>query len=249
MKKMYVFVILVITGFSAGAQQAQLPVIEITADSRPGWLHDLSSHYSEDKLLGIGVGELSTENASCEQAKFMAQAEICGQISHYIREVRTELSNPSSSEQGLVDKLNLYQNECYKLLSSMALDQVAFELSEFITVEQRTKTKDGNIWYLVSIQKDTADNFVKKIVDYQIRFVESYAKDLDNYLANEGMKRKDEAFKKMGLDLTVPKLLNKTVEEIHKSVEDASKDALDRMNEALKPFKSGELEETVKENP
>jgi hypothetical protein len=60
----------------------------------------------------------------------------------------------------------------------MASEQVAFELSEFIKIERRAKTKDGTIWYLVSIQKVIANNIKIKINDYEKSYVESYRERL-----------------------------------------------------------------------
>jgi hypothetical protein len=200
MKKMYVFVIMVIAGFSAGAQQAQLPTIEITADSVPDWLlYDLPS---DDKFWGIGRGRLSTENASCEQAKFNAQVETCKQISYY-RQERTNPNNLSPVEQELEDALAI-----------MASEQTSFELSEFITVERRTKTKDGTIWYLVSIQKDIANNFEKMVGEYIGEYVESYM-DRGNHL-------------------------KKSLEEIQKSVDDDVREAFKFLDGVLELNESGE---------
>jgi hypothetical protein len=58
--------------------------------------------------------------------------------------------------------------------------EAAFELSEFIKVEQRAKTEDGTIWYLVSIQKDIADNITTKIRDYEQYYIDSYQKSFRN---------------------------------------------------------------------
>jgi hypothetical protein len=188
MKRIYVLVIILITGFSVEAQQNQLPNIEITTDNAPHWLNDLPP---ADKIWGIGVGKLSTENASCELAKFHAQADICRSISQTIKQVKNELDNPSASEQRLLEKLNLYQNEFYMLLVWMASEEVAFELGEFIKVERRTKTKDGHIWYLASIQKNVANNFEKLILNYVDASVESYLEPLKD----DSEKKLDEAFK------------------------------------------------------
>jgi hypothetical protein len=153
------------------AQYDQLPNIEIIAGNIPEWHNNLPP---ENMIWGIGVGNLSSDNASCELAKFNAQVNLCQQISFYI--VST-YKLPSSSEQNLVDELNFYQQEFYNLVCIMALEQVAFELSEFIKIERRAKAKNGTIWYLVSIQKIIANNIITKIGNYEKNYVESYVKD------------------------------------------------------------------------
>jgi hypothetical protein len=177
MKKACVLVIMLLPGFVVEAQQNQWPNIEISADSTPDWIDDWSEN---DGIWGIGSGKLSSENASLELAKFNARVSICRSISYSFRYEITELDNPSPSEQNLTDRLNWYQNEFYTLLSLMASEQAAFELSEFIKVERLTKTKDGTIWCLASIQKDIASNLEKTISDYANDFIKSYPGAFDS---------------------------------------------------------------------
>jgi hypothetical protein len=162
---------MLIIGFSVEAQQNQLPNIEIIAGNRPEWVEFIPQ--SENMLWGIGAGKLSSDNASCELAKFDAQTDLCRKISFYAIASYTEWGNPSPAEQSLLDELNLYRDEFNILLCLMASAEVSFELSEFIKVEQRAKTEDGTIWYLVSIQKDIADNIATKISDYEHDYIDS----------------------------------------------------------------------------
>ncbi|MDR2601677.1 MAG: hypothetical protein LBC53_04405 [Spirochaetaceae bacterium] len=174
MKKNYILVIMLIIGFSIEAQQNQLPNIEMTIDNIPDWVYSFRSLPSEDKIWGMGAGKLSAENASCELAKFNAQASLCQAISSSMQRIENKMDNPSPSEKRLLYELNFYQNEFYSLLELRAAEQVAFELNEFIKIERRTKTKDGSIWYLVSIQKNNANKFEQIISNYKEKFIESY---------------------------------------------------------------------------
>jgi hypothetical protein len=193
MKKAYVLVIMLLPGFILEAQQYQWPSIETSADRIPDWLNDMPEN---DEIWGIGAGKLSSEKASCELAKFNAQASICRSLSYSFRYAETKLDNPSPSEQDLTEKLNWYQNEFYTLRSLMASEQAAFELSEFIKVERLTKTADGTIWCLASIQNDIASKFnlEKAIRDYTNDFIESYP-EISNDDFSENLNMPDEALK------------------------------------------------------
>jgi hypothetical protein len=175
MKNVYVLVTMLIIGFSVEAQQNRLPNIEVIDGNIPEWLNDSPP---ENMLWGIGTGKLSNDNASCELAKFNAQANLCQQISGFWETSYTELDNPSLSEKNLLDELNLYKSEFYNLLCSKASEEASFELSELIKVERRTKTKDGIIWYLVSIQKNITNNVAAKIEDYEKNYINSYTENL-----------------------------------------------------------------------
>jgi hypothetical protein len=135
-------------------QQNVIPKLEEIVGNVPDWLGD---YPPEDVLWGIGVGGLSTTNASCEQAKFNAQSDICRQLSMYLMHVENSHDDPSFGHT--IAKLNLYQNEFYTLLSIEASNQTTFELSEFIKIDKRTKTADGSIWYRVYLTKYDAEKF------------------------------------------------------------------------------------------
>jgi hypothetical protein len=153
-----------------------LPKIEEINSNTPSWLGDVAP---EDMIWGIGEGYLSTLNASCEQAKFNAQVDICRRLATIIRVIEHTSTDPSNKQ--IIDRLNLYENEFYVLLSILASEQLSFELSEFIIIERRTKTADGHIWYLLSLRKNDAER-ITNIVEFG-EFYENYYKDLENQLS------------------------------------------------------------------
>jgi hypothetical protein len=164
--------VIALTSLTLAAYGQALPNIEIIDGDIPEWYNNSPP---ENMLWGIGTGKLSSDNASCELAKFNAQGELCRQISFY---VVSSWQLPSPSDQKLGEELNLCQQEFSNLVSLMASEQVSFELSEFIKIERRTKTKDGTIWYLASIQRTIANNIKTKIGDYEESYVKSYMERL-----------------------------------------------------------------------
>ena len=170
-----------------GCEQNKMPKIEEISGNIPDWVSDT---LPEDILYGIGVGDLSTINASCEQAKFNAQADICRQVSMYIM----------FAEETFDSLKTLYQNEFYNLLSINASDQVSFELSEFIKIDKRTRDVDGKIWYRVSLLKKDAKIITNIISQYQKSYFESYIKGVEEESQSrveDALRRMDEAFNKL----------------------------------------------------
>jgi calcineurin-like phosphoesterase family protein len=210
-------------------QQNKLPKLEEITGNMPSWI---DTPPPEDTLWGIGVGDLSTMSASCEQAKFNAQLNICEQLSVHTRFV--ENSPDNFSEIDIITRLNLYQNEFYSLLSTGASQQASFELSEFIKVDRRTKTADGKIWYLVSFPRKEAENIIDIISQYQENYFDSYIEMLEPASIEElDLKKSD--FKEFKLASDVDIQLD------FKEFKPASDVDIQRMNELLE--KALQLEE------
>jgi hypothetical protein len=167
-------------------QQSKLE--EIT-NNIPDWINDVPP---EDVLWGIGIGNLSTVKASCELAKFNAQTDISRQISSYISDV----SHSIEQEQP-----NDYKKEFYMFLLINASEQVSFELSELVKIERKTKTADGNVWYLLSIRKKDAENIFVIIDDYVKKYFKSYTAEVEKEISE----KKKETARKM-LDDILEKL-------------------------------------------
>jgi hypothetical protein len=161
-----VFMILVLD--SGYCQQTVIPKLEEIAGNMPDWVKDSPP---EDILWGIGIGGLSTTNASCEQAKFKAQAAIGSQVAMYVRGVGQ-----------VKNSRDVYQNEVYSLLCVEASNQAAFELSEFIRIDRRTKTADGRIWYRVYVKKTDAQKLETILLQYEQEYVNSYIERLEDNL-------------------------------------------------------------------
>jgi hypothetical protein len=87
-KNITLIMFLVIFVLPVFSQQNSLPRIETIKENIQNWLNEVSSLASDDVLIGIGVGDLNTTEASMEQAKFNANAAICRQLST----VRTKCS-------------------------------------------------------------------------------------------------------------------------------------------------------------
>ena len=169
----------------------QQPKLEEIDSNRPDWLKDVRVQ-SEDVLWGIGVGDLSTVKASCELAKFSAQVDIIYQISYLDESRRFEFQSTNEPlKYDLIDQLNVYQERFYMFLELIAAGQVSFELSEFIKIERRTKTADGNIWYLLSLRKDDAKNIGAQIDEYVKSYFENGISDAETSIMNM---RKGRAF-------------------------------------------------------
>jgi hypothetical protein len=173
-----VFLITVIMFFILiGCEQNKIPKIEEISNNIPDWIED---NPPEDILWGVGEGNLSTVNASCEQAKFNAQADICRQISSIVRHVETSYDDPSM--KNIYEKSDFYENELYMFLFFYCSDQVLFELSEFIKIERRTRTSDGKIWYLVSLRKNDAKNIQPQISQYNETLFNDHIENIEGTL-------------------------------------------------------------------
>jgi hypothetical protein len=165
--------------------------LEEINSNTPDWLNNIPP---EDVLWGIGIGNLSTVKASCELAKFNAQTDISRQISSYIKDVSNSIDQSLQVEiYDLIDQLNVYQNEFYMSLMANASEQVSFELSELVKIERKTKTSDGNVWYLLSIRKKDAENIFVIIDDYIKKYFESYTAEVEKEISE----KKKETARKM----------------------------------------------------
>jgi len=175
--KITVFAILAILLLNCCTDQQ--PKLEETKGDTPDWLNNVPP---EDVLWGIGIGNLSTVKASCELAKFNAQTDISRQIAYYVKNVSYSTDQPFQDD--LINKLNTYQNEFYKSLMDNISEQVSFELSELVKIERRTKTANGDIWYLLSIKKEDAENISEKINEYLMTHFESYITEIEKSISD-----------------------------------------------------------------
>jgi hypothetical protein len=157
-----------------GCRQNNLPRLEEISENTPEWINDPRP---QDTLWGTGVGDLSALNASCEQAKFNAQLDICRQLSVVGKMVENTADN--LSELTIITRLNLYQNEFYNLLSLAASQQASFALSELIKVDRRTRTADGKIWYRVSFPIKEVENIQDSISQYQGQYFNAYLETVE----------------------------------------------------------------------
>jgi len=167
---------------------AQQQKLEETKGDMPVWLNDIPP---EDEIWGIGIGDLSTIKASCELAKFNAQVSISRQISHSVISHLTD----QSSQNDLINKINIYQNEYYLSLMDIFSEQVSFELSELVKIERRAKTANGYIWYLLSIKKEDAKNIRETINEYLKTHFES-EKSISEMRKKEAEKMLDDILEK-----------------------------------------------------
>jgi len=157
-----------------GYCMSQQPKLEEIDSNTPDWVNDLPP---EGVFWGIGTGKLSTVEASCELAKFNAQAAMIRSISYRAIDVLHSTDQPLQYD--LVDQLNVYKNEFYYYLMLTASEQVSFELSEFTKIERRARTADGTVWYLISLEIDdlkkigAIDNYIDEYFESHIAEIEA----------------------------------------------------------------------------
>jgi hypothetical protein len=163
-RNMVVIVIWTVFVSPAFSQQNALPDIEevkeYTASGYPAVIYQWYLNASEDVFVGIGIGNLSTLVASIEQAKFNAHADLCRELYFIVRSARNTIPGVPKS---VVDRLDFYQSAYYGMVSIFAADHAAFELYGLTTVEQRLRTKDGKIWYLVTLDKNKAEKQLESL--------------------------------------------------------------------------------------
>jgi hypothetical protein len=128
------------------SQQNQLPMIEEVQGNIPEWAINLP--FEENKLWAIGTGNLSTIEASREQAKFNAHVNLCGQLSMPVKFVANSFDNV---QKNIIDRLDFYQNQYYFMVALVSINQACFELFGLTEIERIARTSDGTIWYLVSL--------------------------------------------------------------------------------------------------
>jgi hypothetical protein len=177
-KNITLIVFLVILVLPVFSQQNSLPRIETIRENIQNWLDEVSNSLaSDDILFGIGVGNLSTAEASIEQAKFNANADICRQLSTY---VMYQLISFDDAPKDIVDRLEFYQNKYYEMVSLEANNQACFALYGLTTVERRARTADGNIWYVVSLDRNKAKEITglgEYVRDYFNSVVEDFERE------------------------------------------------------------------------
>jgi hypothetical protein len=151
--------------------QSKMPKIEEITGARPDWYKDTAP---QGVLWGLGSGDLSTVDASCEQALLIAQGNIVRKIISNVRNIESSYDNTPLGNAK--KKADIYHNYFYMLLNDYLAEQASFELSKYTTVERRGKTSDGKIWYVVSIKSSDVAKIepaISKYLDYNFNlFVE-----------------------------------------------------------------------------
>jgi len=169
------------------------PKIEKVGDNVPDWVSDIQrqtdfQYQTDDMIWVIGTGNSrSTVKASCELAKFNALADIYILLSNvfepvdaYIETISRSPDDPSQRE--LIDTLNLYQTEFYRLLANYVSQHAAFALSEYVKVEKRAIDSNGTVWCLLSFKKDDAEKIPPEIFEYAKKHYEDRVTKIDNAL-------------------------------------------------------------------
>jgi hypothetical protein len=164
--------------FPAFTQQNVLPDIEevkeYTDTGYPAVIDRWYRNATEHVLIGIGTGRQSTPEASMEQAKFNAHTDLCRQAAWFSRTVENSIPDVPKS---VVERLDFYQNLYYAVLSIVASDLAAFELYGLTTIEQRLRTKDGMIWYVVTLDKNKAEKQLESLKETVKNYFESGIED------------------------------------------------------------------------
>jgi len=169
------------------------PKIEEIGNNIPDWVYDIQHQtdfqYQTDNMIWvIGTGNSrSSVKASCELAKFNALADIYILLSNIFEPVDAYIetisrSSDDSSQKELIDTLNLYQTEFYRLLANYISQQATFALSEYVKVEKRAIDSDGTIWCLLSFKKDDAKKIPPEIFEYAKKHYEDWVTKIDNAL-------------------------------------------------------------------
>jgi hypothetical protein len=175
---------LVLPAFS---QQNALPdieeVVEYTDSGIPSVIERFFQNAPEHVLVGVGTGKLSTLEASMEQAKFNAHADLCGQVWSVIWTVKNSIPDVPKS---VVDRLDFYQEAYYAMVSNFANNAAAFDLYGLTTIERRLRTKDGMIWYVVTLDKNKTENQLESLKEHVKNNFESIVEDWEESAA-EGM--------------------------------------------------------------
>jgi len=169
------------------------PRIEEVGNNVPDWVYDIQrqtnfQYQTDDMIWVIGTGNSrSSVKASCELAKFNALADLYILLSNifepvdvYIETISRSSDEPSQKE--LVDALNLYQTEFYRLLANYISQQAAFALSEFAKVEKRAIDSNGTVWCLLSFKKDDVKKIPPEIFEYAKKHYEDWVTRIDNTL-------------------------------------------------------------------
>jgi hypothetical protein len=169
------------------------PKIEKIGNNIPDWVSDIQrqtdfSYQTENMIWGIGTGNSrSTFKASCELAKFNALSDIYIVLSNIYDPIEKHIeaisrSSDDPSQKEIIDILNLYQTEFYRLLANHISQQASFALNEFVKVEKRAIDSDGTIWYLLSFNKDNITKLPAEIFEYTKKHYENWVTHIDNAL-------------------------------------------------------------------
>jgi hypothetical protein len=169
------------------------PKIEEIGNNIPDWVYDIQrqtnfQYQTDDMIWVIGTGNSrSSIKASCELAKFNALADIYILLSNifepvdaYIETISRLSDDPSQKE--LIDTLNLYQIEFYRLLANYISQQAAFALSEYIKVEKMAIDSNGTVWCPLSFNKDNAKKIPPEFFEYAKKHYEDWVTRIDNAL-------------------------------------------------------------------
>jgi hypothetical protein len=172
MKKKIVLIMLsVIFILPVSSQQKSLPLIEDISGDIMDWASNIIGLLiSEDVIVSVGVGKLSTNKASMEQANFNAHVDLCRQLATYIM---YEYNSIDVIPKDIVDRLYFYQDRYYDMISMYANYQACFELYGLTTVERRARTSDGQIYYIVSFEKKSKEKLIVGLQEYVRNFFTS----------------------------------------------------------------------------
>jgi hypothetical protein len=164
--------------FPAFTQQNILPDIEEVGeyidDGIPTVINRWYQNAPDHVLVGIGTGRQSALAASMEEAKFSAHADLCRQIAWFGWTVENSIPDVPKN---FVERLDFYQNLYYDAVSMVATDAAAFELYGLTTIEQRLRTKDGVIWYVVTLDKSKTEKQLESLKETVKDYFESMVED------------------------------------------------------------------------
>jgi hypothetical protein len=169
------------------------PKIEEIGNKVPDWIYDIQrqtdfQYQTDDTIWVIGTGNSrSTIKASYELAKFNALADIYILLSNIFEPLDTYIetisrSSDDPSQKILIDTLNLYQTEFYRLLANYISQQATFALSEYVKVEKVALDSGGTVWCLLSLKKDDAKKIPPEIFEYANKHYEDWVTRIDNAL-------------------------------------------------------------------
>jgi hypothetical protein len=166
MKKQLVISIVFILILSACSQQNKLPKIETLQERTPEWVSTLPP---ENEFWGIGIGSMNNLEASLENAIFNAHRDICRQLLFFIETVERSYQIEMGGElpPDIKEPLDI-------LLEELVSCHVSFELRGLTNVKRRSKTADGSVWVLVSINKNNVSDILGRLIETKNEYTREY---------------------------------------------------------------------------
>jgi hypothetical protein len=165
----------------AFTQQNALPDIEevkeYTDSGLPSVLFRFFENAPEHVLVGLGASKASTLDASMEQAKFSAHADLCAQLWSVFSVRKTAKNSIPGVSKSVVDRLDFYQNAYYDMLSQFVTHYAAFDLYGLTTIERRLRAKDGMIWYVITLDLNKAGSRLDSVMEGVKNYFESAVED------------------------------------------------------------------------